>query len=273
MTFSLEIQPVHNLPNLLTIVGAPDIKEDILQNRLLTQASKLEDIAFYEDQRSDRKMTLSETDSVYKKKITKKRLREASEEDKTKQKSENQYKKCRNLAYDSQIDTPINLDDPLFSPAAPITPQLRSSQVPLLCPKNIMDGEEIWAVADRLRMTENEVVAMVAAVLKTCNADLSDFNLSRSTAQRRRKYIREKICKKVISDFISNLPSNVVVHWDGKMVKNVMGSTHEDMFERIAALISDAQQFPEGKLLGVPTIGSATGRNQMRAIKEALDAW
>ena len=148
----------------------------------------------------------------------------------------------------------------MFSPDDPVTPQLRSSQVPLLCPKNIMDGKEIWAVADRLRMTDNEVVAMVAAVLKTCNADLSHFNLSRSTARRRRRTIREQICNKVLCDFISNLPSHAVVHWDGKMVKNVMGSTHEDMFERIAVLISDAQQFPEGKLLGVPTIAAATGR-------------
>ena len=135
----------------------------------MTQTSKIEDIAFYDDQRTARRMTLSETDSKFKKKITKKRLRETSEENITKQKLENEYKKCRTYASDSEIDIEMNLDDQLFSPDDPVTPQLRSSQVPLLCPKNIMDGEEIWAVADRLRMTDNEVVAMVAAVLKTCN--------------------------------------------------------------------------------------------------------
>ena len=72
------------------------------------------------------------------------------------------------------------------SSTEPFIAVTNESHVALMCPRKIMESPEICTAADRLKLTDNQATAFVAAVLKACKADLCEFSLSRSTTQRRR---------------------------------------------------------------------------------------
>ncbi|XP_042208413.1 uncharacterized protein LOC121856780, partial [Homarus americanus] len=165
--------------DLLWDIGAPDAVEDIEKNRLLTPADKQQDIAFYQDQRGERK-----------------------------------------------------------------------------------------ELADRLRISNNEIVSVVAAVLRSANppGDLSEFRISRKTARRARASHRRQVAAAQREAFTP--PPHAVVHWDGKLVKNVVGEEEH----RQAIFISGCGH-EEGKLLAVLPVKDGTGLTQARATARAIEDW
>ena len=145
----------------------------------------------------------------------------------------------------------------------------RSEFVILHIPKRIMQCEEITSAADRLRLSDNQTTMIVSAVIKAAGGNLDDFDISRSTSRRSRMLNRQKIAENVIDSVRLNPPQFGALHWDGKLLKDIVGEQHE----QLAVLVSGAPEYSEGKLLGVPALSDSKGKTQANATLDLLEAW
>ena len=73
--------------------------------------------------------------------------------------------------------------------------------------------------------------------------------------------------------FSEDPPKYAALHWDGKMLRDALGSDPGTMLETLALLVSRPTAYPEGKLLGVPVIDSTIGTAQAEASMDLLKVW
>ena len=102
------------------------------------------------------------------------------------------------------------------------------------------------------------VVGNIATIIKAGGVDQDEFDISATTVwNTRNTKIKEELDK-----FYSNCqpPKQSVVGWDGKVVKEVMGSTGSE--EYLAVVLSGAPNMVEGKMLEVEEISDGTGKTQ-----------
>ncbi|KAG0723910.1 hypothetical protein GWK47_041758 [Chionoecetes opilio] len=145
--------------------------------------------------------------------------------------------------------------------------------VTLTFPRRVMECVDICSTADRLGLSDNQVTALVSATLKAGGADLDKFVISTSTTRRNRMLTRYHISQEYMAAFSEDPPKYAALHWDGKMLRDVLGSDPGTTSETLAVLVSGPPAYPEGKLLGVPVIDSSTGTVQAEASMDLLEAW
>ncbi|KAG7166601.1 hypothetical protein Hamer_G032057 [Homarus americanus] len=242
--------------DLLWDIGAPDAVEDIEKNRLLTPADKQQDIAFYQDQRGERKAFMSGNDKIF---AAKKRKQEERVE-----------KQSRNREGSQPVNQAAVIRD--LKPLWWLTPQRKYTSkhpyVTVQLPRRILQEPALKELADRLRISNNEIVSVVAAVLRSANppGDLSEFRISRETARRARASHRRQVAAAQREAFTP--PPHAVVHWDGKLVKNVVGEE-----EHRQAIFISGRGHEEGKMLAVLPVKDGTGLTQARATARAIEDW
>ena len=142
-----------------------------------------------------------------------------------------------------------NDSDDDFKIPSVITSMPRRNTVPIALPKAIMESEDICATADRYKISDVGLTAIVAAVLRTGGADVSEFILSKSSTRRSRLINRHKISNIHMQEFMKNPPPDLLVHWDSKLIKDVLGSKDGEKIESLAVLVSGTPHFEEGKIL------------------------
>ncbi|KAG7159286.1 hypothetical protein Hamer_G029936 [Homarus americanus] len=256
--------------DLLWDIGAPDAVEDIEKNRLLTPADKQQDIAFYQDQRGERKAIMSGNDKIFAAK--KRKQEERVEKQRSKQ---GRFAACEPSSSDSRPQTSVVADTPteveMEKKDTAIQPGRYTSKHPYVTvqlPRRILQEPALKELADRLRISNNEIVSVVAAVLRSANqpGDLSEFRISRETARRARASHRRQVAAAQREAFTP--PPHAVVHWDGKLVKNVVGEE-----EHRQAIFISGRGHEEGKLLAVLPVKDGTGLTQARATARAIEDW
>ncbi|KAG7166611.1 hypothetical protein Hamer_G013621 [Homarus americanus] len=256
--------------DLLWDIGAPDAVEDIEKNRLLTPADKQQDIAFYQDQRGERKAFMSGNDKIFAAK--KRKQEERVEKQRSKQ---GRFAACEPSSSDSRPQTSVVADTPteveMEKKDTAIQPGRYTSKHPYVTvqlPRRILQEPALKELADRLRISNNEIVSVVAAVLRSANppGDLSEFRISRETARRARASHRRQVAATQREAFTP--PPHAVVHWDGKLVKNVVGEE-----EHRQAIFISGRGHEEGKLLAVLPVKDGTGLTQARATARAIEDW
>ena len=94
-------------------------------------------------------------------------------------------------------------------------------------PCNIMDNHEIAAALDRLKISDNSATMLISSFIKACNGVVNDFCLSRSTTRRSRIASRFKISQEVLEKMKQNPSQTIVLHWDGKLTTDRLGSKYE----------------------------------------------
>ncbi|KAG7155567.1 hypothetical protein Hamer_G030873 [Homarus americanus] len=256
--------------DLLWDIGAPDAVEDIEKNRLLTPADKQQDIAFYQEQRGERKAFMSGNDKIF---ATKKRKQEERVE---KQRSkQGRFAACEPSSSDSRPQTSVVADTPteveMEKKDTAIQPGRYTSKHPYVTvqlPRRILQEPALKELADRLRISNNEIVSVVAAVLRSANppGDLSEFRISRETARQARASHRRQVAAAQREAFTP--PPHAVVHWDGKLIKNVVGEE-----EHRQAIFISGRGHEEGKLLAVLPVKDGTGLTQARATARSIEDW
>lgn len=261
--------------DLLWDIGAPDAIENIQTSRLLTPADKQQDIAFYQDQRGKRQGYMSGNDKVF---AAKKRKRDERAE-----KQISEQGACEpgssstpqasvvtesTTVEETQEETDPQEDADTDTTIQPGRHTSKSHYVTVQLPRRILQAKAVKDIADRLRISNTEMASVVAAVLRSANppADLSEFRISRETARRVRASHRRQVAAEQRQAFVP--PPHAVVHWDGKMVKNVTGYQEH----RQAILISGCGH-EEGKLLAVLPVEDGTGLTQARATARAIEDW
>jgi hypothetical protein len=101
--------------------------------------------------------------------------------------------------------------------------------------------------------------------------DFGEASFSRSTIERKRSKSRKKIAEKIKNDFLLTPKSNLVVHWDGKLLENFTNTANTDeKVERIAVAVTGMEV---SKILGIPKAISGTGAAQADIVFNLLKEW
>ncbi|KAG7172797.1 hypothetical protein Hamer_G007042 [Homarus americanus] len=245
--------------DLLWDIGAPDAVEDIEKNRLLTPADKQQDIAFYQDQRGERKAFMSGNDKIF---AAKKRKQEERVE---KQRSK-QGRPQTSVVADTPTEVEMEKKDTAIQPGRYTS---KHPYVTVQLPRRILQEPALKELADRVRISNNEIVSVVAAVLRSANppGDLSEFRISRETARQARASHRRQVAAAQREAFTP--PPHAVVHWDGKLVKPRLLTS----WEKKNTIFISGRGHEEGKLLAVLPVKDGTGLTQARATARAIEDW
>lgn len=80
---------------------------------------------------------------------------------------------------------------------------------------------------------------------------------------------RYHIGQEYMAALSENPPKCAALHWDGRILRGVLGSNPKTTSETLAVLVSGPPAYSEGKLLEVPVIDSSTGTPQAEELLEA----
>lgn len=129
---------------------------------------------------------------------------------------------------------------------------------------NVLTAELI-AVLDRTNVSSRNAMFIITAVLSSVGIKVEETTLSYRTIQRARMIVRKEIAVGLKNDFKSH--DKYVIHWDGKLLQDIVGSKSVD---RLSVLLT---AFGVEQLLGVPKMDSGSAQNQTTAILRTLDEW
>ncbi|XP_043269951.1 uncharacterized protein [Venturia canescens] len=124
---------------------------------------------------------------------------------------------------------------------------------------------ELVAALDRCNVSSRSATYILAAVLKSLGIDISTVNLSYKTIQRYRNTRRKEIAEGLKEDL--KFEDNYVVHWDGKLLEDIVGT---ETVDRLPVLLTSSGS---EQLLGVPKINEGTGIQQASAVHSTLMQW
>lgn len=164
---------------------------------------------------------------------------------------------------DSEEETVISEDD--LQMVCVTTPQPGTStkrgRKDLITPKLV-------AALDRCQLSIRDTVYVLQAVIEALDLNSDEFPINKSSIQRIRTQSRKIRAGTIKTDFQNNVPDVVTVHWDGKLLPGLDIRSLKE--ERLPILVSfdDREQ-----LLAVPKIESSSGKDQAKAISNALFDW
>ena len=129
-----------------------------------------------------------------------------------------------NLTSSSDTASPAEPADSNQDDPGPAKRARLDSGVTITLPRHIMAAAPVLNVADRFRLSAKQLTATVAAVIRSAEplANISDFNISITTSRRQRLRRRSEVARNLRASFIP--PPHAVVHWDGKMIKDIRGA-------------------------------------------------
>ena len=127
---------------------------------------------------------------------------------------------------------------------------------------------KVAGALDRVNLTDNSAMFVVASVAKALGHPIGGLALSRSTIRRSRMETRKEVTEADKCSFSSQLQSPLLLHWDGKLLPDIAGS--KETVDRIAIIVTGGGV---EKLLAVPKIGKGTGYEQASACLKVLDDW
>ena len=118
---------------------------------------------------------------------------------------------------------------------------------------------------DRTKMSDRNATFVLAAAAQSLGHDVKDFNINHSSIHRRREQCRSEMASKLRDEFKSTVP--LVVHWDGKLLKDLTGN---ELVDRLPVIVSGAGV---DQLLGVPKLHVGSGESQASAVVRLLEEW
>ncbi|CAH0563126.1 unnamed protein product [Brassicogethes aeneus] len=129
---------------------------------------------------------------------------------------------------------------------------------------NIMTPQ-LTSALDRTNVSARDATIILAASAESFGIPLENVNLCPSTVYRHRIKNRKSLGDSLKNNF--KAPNTLTLHWDGKLLPEMTGSTK---VERLPVIITglDCEQ-----LLGVPKLNESTGLHQSEVIFELLQEW
>ena len=145
-------------------------------------------------------------------------------------------------------------------------------------PKKILDNPDLISMLDRTKTTPNAGLGVVAALLQTGkvvgengeeNVDLDKFTFSYGSLKRAGAKNRKVTADAIFKQFLLKKPAAAVLHWDGKLMDNFLGTKDE----KLAILASGAPDYIEGKLLSIPSLCDKDGDPTSTGLAQAEACW
>ena len=129
--------------------------------------------------------------------------------------------------------------------------------------QNMLQSPDVLSALDPINLLDTKFTILAAAIAKADGQDLDEGSLSRSTVYRKRSHHCSSIAQSVKTEFSATEKSPLVVHWDGKLMKDQTNKSDPE---------ANIDGFPVGvtgygvdKVLGVAKLSSGTGEAQARA--------
>lgn len=123
----------------------------------------------------------------------------------------------------------------------------------------------LTAALDRSKVSDRKAMIIVSETAKSLGHNISDLALNRQSIRISRQKHRKMLAEQVRASFITYGP--IVVHWDGKILKDLTGYDHVD---RLPVIVTGNNM---SQLLTVAKMPSATGQAQAKAVCDALVEW
>ena len=227
-------------------IAAADAEKQIRKDTSRDIESQNADIDFLLDQQGARKFCLGSIDQRYIKKIRRK------ENLKTKREEVIQKEKSRTPSQEGECSKAVAIseeEEEETDEEEKTTPARKTKKI------KIMQDPTVSLMSDRLNLSSRERTGIVSAVTQALGHDLEDISISKSTASRSGKKIRQQISEHLKETF--EPPSYSSIHWDSKLVTEADGKV-----ERLAIVVTGRPSAIEGKLLSVSKVPDSTGRSQ-----------
>ena len=138
----------------------------------------------------------------------------------------------------------------------------------------MLSSSDVSSALDRLDLSDRKFTFLAAAIAKASGQELTEVSLSRSTVRRKRLHNRSNIDNNIRERFEALEKSHLLVHWDGKVMKDTTASDEplvpHSTTERLAVVVTRCNV---EKILGLVKIPSGTGQSQAKAAFELLTLW
>lgn len=125
---------------------------------------------------------------------------------------------------------------------------------------------EVLSSLDRANISDRHAVHTVASLISATGQDMQEFTLNRSSLRRYRMKHREKRSKELKIEF-QTLGRPITIHWDGKLMDDLVGDVKVDRLPILASCDGIDQ------LLSVQKLSTGTGRAMAGAIIGTIDDW
>ena len=255
-----------------------DAEELIRSDSSRSKQRKEEDIAFLQDQRSDRKQGMGSTDQRHVKILKNKEQREERKEAQLKKERQRVEQETDFAFLDMSVESSgagvntTNTDKSMESLKEQILPsssrkrrRTRSGEarlIPLQVPENIL--EQTQQIATAKGISPESHLDLIAAFITASGGNLDDFKLSRTTGYRTREKVAGLVTEKDKSDFrniCKDRSKKLIVHFDGKLVDELdPKKVNKEQMDRVAILVRSPDLEQEEQLLGIPEMKSGTGK-------------
>lgn len=153
-----------------------------------------------------------------------------------------------------------NSFDDFESEAGPSEPKKSRGSIKVI-------NEKVVAALDLCRVSDRNAVHLIIAIAQSLNHDADTLIVNRTSIHNSRELLR-KIKANNIKEVFKNADLNaIVVHWDGKMLPNLL---KREVHDRLPVLITNGEV---EQLLGIPELEDGKGRTQAESIYEVADDW
>jgi len=139
--------------------------------------------------------------------------------------------------------------------------------------ENTLSSPDVSSALDRINLSDRKFTILAAAIAKANSEDLSTVTLSRQTVRRKRSVHRSHIVSCVRGEFQRSDKPPLVVHWDGKLMRDTTNSSSSDQkanVDRVAVAVSG---YEVNKILGITKTSSGTGKAQATSVSQLLNLW
>jgi len=247
-----------------------------------------EDKTFLEDQRTSRRMHMSGEDKKLSQKEARAVQRRQIEEEQKKREEERKRENVLSVLRNQHSDDSDNEDQeedvgddddyeveiPLYHKKqlmeANERPQSSESTKPTFL-QEVLSSPDVSSVIDRVNLSDRKFTLIAAAIAKASGQDLDSSALSRSTVRRKRTQHRLTIDSCIREEFQSLQKPPLLVHWDGKLMKD--STNVEDLRSNVDRLAVIVTGHNVDKILGIVKIPSGTGQAQAKATFQLLSLW
>ena len=130
--------------------------------------------------------------------------------------------------------------------------------------RNVLTPQLAMAL-DRTKVTDRCAAYIMTETVRSIGQDPTEFNINCTSIQRLRKSHRKSIAGSLKVEFHADCP--LVVHWDGKLLRDLTTREHVDRLPIIVTGNGVSQ------LLEVAKLPNGTGLQQAKAVVKALDDW
>lgn len=134
-------------------------------------------------------------------------------------------------------------------------------------------SERVVATLDRCKVSDRDAVFIITAICQSLidinllDVDINSLIINRSSIRRHRQTLRESKSIKIKKHFQDLKLSSIVVHWDGKLLPNLLNT---ETVHRLPVIITSEDK---EIMLGVPTSEDGTGMAQATIVYETLLDW